>query len=200
MEDAGHSAEPRWLDADQQQQWYAFTYLLAQLPSALEARMQRDSGIAHFDYVVMSGLSTAPERTLRMSEIAQYTGSTLSRLSNVVIRLEKRGWVRRRPDPSDGRATLATLTEDGMDKVTAAAPGHVDAVRRLVFDPLTRAQQRQLGAVSRRILGALNAPCPTGWPGAAPPADQDCPRSAPSSPPDSSPDRPAGTTPPSPQK
>ncbi|MFF5277221.1 MarR family winged helix-turn-helix transcriptional regulator [Streptomyces sp. 900116325] len=173
MEDPQEVPEPRWLDADEQQQWYAFAYVLTQLPAALEARMQQNAGIAHFDYVVMSALSMAPERTLRMSEIAGYAGSTLSRLSNVVGRLEKRGWVSRRPDPSDGRSTLATLTDEGCTKVEAAAPSHVEAVRRLVFDPLTKAQQRQLGAASQRILGALNAPCPADWesPGATPPAD-----------------------------
>ncbi|MEV0779056.1 MarR family winged helix-turn-helix transcriptional regulator [Streptomyces sp. NPDC050433] len=163
MDDTPDTSGPRWLDTDEQQQWYAFAYMLTQLPAALEARMQRDTGIAHFEYVVLSALSTAPERTLRMSEVAQYAGSTLSRLSNVVIRLEKRGWVRRRPDPSDGRATLASLTDDGVDKVTAAAPSHVDAVRQLVFDPLTKAQQRQLGAASQRILGALDAPFSDEW-------------------------------------
>lgn len=169
MEEDREAGGTRWLDGDEQQQWYAFAYVLTQLPAALEAQMQREAGIAHFDYVVMSALSGMPERTLRMSELAQYAGSTITRLSNVVIRLEKRGWVRRHPDPSDGRATLATLTDEGMDKVTATAPGHVDAVRRLVFDPLTKAQQRQLGAVSQRILDALHAPCPTDWAQSTPP-------------------------------
>ncbi|MEE1791524.1 MarR family transcriptional regulator [Streptomyces sp. BE308] len=164
MEEEPETIGPRWLDADQQQQWYAFAYVLTQLPAALEVRMQRDAGIAQFDYIVMSSLSTAPERTLRMSDLARYAGSTLSRLSNVVIRLEKRGWVRRHPDLSDGRATLATLTDDGMDKVVAAAPGHVDAVRELIFDPLTKAQQRHLGDISRRMLAALNAPLPDNRP------------------------------------
>ncbi|MER7181188.1 MarR family transcriptional regulator [Streptomyces hyaluromycini] len=173
MEEERETAGPRWLDADQQQQWYAFAYVLTQLPAALEARMQRDAGIAQFDYVVMSSLSMAPDRTLRMSDLAQYAGSTLSRLSNVVIRLEKRGWMRRHPDPADGRATLATLTDDGMDKVVAAAPGHVDAVRQLIFDPLTKAQQRQLGAISQRMLAALQAPLPADWPGTTPSADRD---------------------------
>jgi len=163
VEDATEASEPKWLDADEQQQWYAFAYVLTQLPAALNAQMQRDAGIGHFEYLVLSALSMSPERTLRMSEIARYVGSTLTRLSNVVIRLEKRGWVRRNPDPADGRATLATLTDDGADKVATAAPWHVDTVRRLVFDPLTKAQQRQLGAVSQRILGALRAPCPTDW-------------------------------------
>jgi DNA-binding MarR family transcriptional regulator len=173
MEEERETTDPRWLDADQQQQWYAFAYVLTQLPAALEARMQRDAGIAQFDYVVMSSLSMAPERTLRMSDLAQYAGSTLSRLSNVVIRLEKRGWMRRHPDPADGRATLATLTDDGMDKVVAAAPGHVDAVRQLIFNPLTKARQRQLGAISQRMLAALQAPLPADWPGTTPSADRD---------------------------
>jgi DNA-binding MarR family transcriptional regulator len=160
MEDARDSQEPRWLDTDEQQQWYAFAYVLTLLPAALEAQMQRDAGIGHFDYLVLSSLSMAPERTLRMSEVAQYTGSTLSRLSNVVSRLEKQGWARRSPDPSDGRYTLATLTEAGWEKTAAAAPRHVEEVRRLVFDPLTKAQQRQLGAVAQRMLGALQAPGP----------------------------------------
>ncbi|MDT0541322.1 MULTISPECIES: MarR family transcriptional regulator [Streptomyces] len=175
MEDAPDAVEPRWLDGDEQQQWYAFAYVLTQFPAALETQMQRHAGISHFDYVVMSALSMAPERTLRMSEVAQYAGSTLSRLSNVVIRLEKRGWVRRHPDPADGRSTLATLTDEGFAKVEEAAPVHVEAVRRWIFDPLTKAQQRQLGAVSQRILGALHAPIPTDWPapGTASPADGD---------------------------
>ncbi|WP_433205994.1 MarR family winged helix-turn-helix transcriptional regulator [Nocardia sp. CA-107356] len=163
MDDPVGTSGPRWLDVDEQRQWYAFAYMLTLLPAALEAQMQRDSGIGHFDYLVLSSLSMAPEHTLRMSELAQYTGSTLSRLSNVVSRLEKRDWVHRRPDPADGRYTLATLTGDGLNKVTSAAPGHVGEVRRRVFDPLTKAQQRQLGAISQRILDALRAPCPTDW-------------------------------------
>lgn len=151
------------LGGDEQQQWYAFAYVLTQLPAALEAQMQRDAGIGHFEYMTLSALSGSPRRTLRMSDLAHYTGSTLSRLSNVVARLEKRGWVRRRPDPDDGRYTLATLTDEGQDTVVAAAPAHTEEVRRLVFDPLTKAQQRQMGAIAQRILQAMGAPCPTDW-------------------------------------
>jgi DNA-binding MarR family transcriptional regulator len=78
----------------------------------------------------------------------------------VVSRLEKRGWVRRTPDPADGRYTLATLTDDGWAKVTASAPTHIDEVRRLVFDPLTKAQQQQLGRISQRILKAIDPNTP----------------------------------------
>lgn len=155
--------EPRWLDAEEQQDWFAFAYLMTLLPAALEGQMHRESGLHHFDYMLLSALSMAPERTLRMSTLAHYTGSTLSRLSNVAGRLERAGWIRRHPDPEDGRTTLATLTDAGMATVEAAAPGHVAEVRRLIFDPLTRTQQRQLRTLSHRILGALDAPPPPGW-------------------------------------
>ncbi|MFI6456300.1 MarR family winged helix-turn-helix transcriptional regulator [Streptosporangium amethystogenes] len=118
--------------------------------------MQRDAGISQFEYVVLATLSTAPEQTMRMNLLAEYAGASLSRLSNVVSRLERRGWVRRSPDPSSGRTTLATLTDDGFTVVEDAAPRHVAEVRRLVFDPLTKAQQRQLGTIATRLLRAID--------------------------------------------
>jgi DNA-binding MarR family transcriptional regulator len=154
--DTDGRAEPRWLDSEQQRVWYAFAYLLIRLPAALDAQMQRAAGISQFEYLVLSALSMAPARTLRMSVLAQYTASTLSRLSNVIGRLERRGWVRREPDPADGRASLAVLTAHGWDMVVASAPGHVDEVRRLLFDPLTKTQQRQLGQIAQRVLAAID--------------------------------------------
>jgi len=105
---------------------------------------------------VLALLSEAPGRTLRMSELAMWAGSSLPRLSQVVARLEQRGWVRRTPDPADGRYTLATLTRTGQAKVTQAAPGHVREVRRLVFDPLTKTQARQLREIGQRITRAID--------------------------------------------
>jgi DNA-binding MarR family transcriptional regulator len=148
--------EPRWLDTDEQRIWYSFAYALTRLPAALDAQMQRDAGISQFEYMVLSALSMTPGRTLRMSVLAEYTASTLSRLSNVVSRLDGRGWVRREVDPNDRRASLAILTDDGLDKVVASAPAHVDEARRLVFDPLTKAQQRHLGQIAERILRAID--------------------------------------------
>jgi DNA-binding MarR family transcriptional regulator len=148
--------EPRWLDQEEQRTWLAFAGTLSRLPSALDAQLQRDAGISHFEYLVLAGLSMAAGRTLRMSDVAEFTSSSLSRLSNVVNRLERRGWVRRCPDPADGRYTLAVLTDDGWDKVVATAPGHVAEVRRLVFDPLTKAQQRHLRQISGRIMHTVD--------------------------------------------
>jgi DNA-binding MarR family transcriptional regulator len=148
--------EPRWLDAEESQAWRALAKTMFRLPGALDAQLRRDAGISHFEFEVLALLSEAPGRTLRMSALAMWAGGSLPRLSQVVARLEQRGWVRRAPDPADGRYTLATLTSEGQAKVTQAAPGHAREVRRLVFDPLTRAQARQLGEIGRRIIRAID--------------------------------------------
>src|SRR6266545_4942771 len=106
----GSDEEPRWLNDEEWQAWMALVSVLVRLPSALDAQLQRDAGISHIEYTTMAGLSEAPERTMRMSALAVFAESSLSRLSQVVGRLEKRGWLRRTPDPADGRYTLATLT------------------------------------------------------------------------------------------
>ena len=148
--------DPRWLDAEERQAWLALASTLNRLPAALDAQLRRDAGISHFEYQVLALLSEAPGRTLRMSALATLAEGSLPRLSQVVARLEQRGWVRRTPDPADGRYTLATLTDQGLAKVTEAAPGHVQEVRRLVFDPLTKTQSRQLREISRRIMRAID--------------------------------------------
>jgi len=148
--------DPRWLDAEETQAWRALASTLVRLPAALDAQLRRDAGISHFEYQVLALLSEAPGRTLRMSELATQAGGSLPRLSQVIARLEQRGWVRRTPDPADGRYTLATLTDQGRAKVTQAAPGHVQEVRRLVFDPLTKTQSRQLREIGRRITRATD--------------------------------------------
>ena len=127
-----------WLTDEQQAAWRPFIALLLRLPAALDAQLQRDAGITNFDYLVLSGLSESPSRTLRMSELAAIANSSLSRLSHVVSRLEARGWVRREPCPGDGRFINAVLTDEGWQKVLATAPGHVAAVRELLLAPLSR--------------------------------------------------------------
>ncbi len=147
---------PRWLDDDERAVWLALVGVMIRVPAALDRQLQRDSNMSHFEYQVLAGLSDAPGRTLRMSRLAEFTEGSLPRLSQVVSRLEGRGWVVRHPDPNDGRFTLATLTDDGFAELERAAPGHVEAVRRLVFDPLTPTQHAQLLDIGRAILDALD--------------------------------------------
>jgi DNA-binding MarR family transcriptional regulator len=143
-----------WLSDEQQAAWRPFVALLLRLPALLDAELQKDAGITQFDYLVLSGLSEAPGRTLRMSELAATASSSMSRLSHVVSRLEAKGWVRREPCPGDGRFINAVLTEEGWGKVKATAPGHVAAVRELLVDTLTSEEFAQLGALSAKILAA----------------------------------------------
>lgn len=125
------------------------------MPSALDTQLQTDADVNYFDYGVLYALAHAPDRTLRMSVLAGYANSSLSRLSRAASRLEARGWIKRSPDPTDGRYTLALLTENGARKVDQATPGHVQAVRQLVLAPLTQPQTRQLREISQRILRAI---------------------------------------------
>ncbi|WP_129669781.1 MarR family winged helix-turn-helix transcriptional regulator [Phytoactinopolyspora endophytica] len=142
---------PRWLSPDEQDAWRALVGVLILLPASLDAQLQRDSGISHFEYAVMSALSEAPQRTRCMSELADLANGSLSRLSHVVKRLERRGWVRREPRPEDGRYTNAILTGEGWDKVVESAPGHVEAVREMVFDVLSEEEVEQLRRIGQRI-------------------------------------------------
>src|ERR1700760_4427998 len=149
------STEPRWLSGPEQEAWKAVSALMLQLPGPLDAQLQQDSGLSLYEYLVLSSLSMAPDRTARMSELARLANGSQSRLSNVARRLEDRGWLRREPDPNDGRSTVARLTDRGWDVVEAAAPGHVEAVRRMVIDPLTGPQLEALSAAAHGIVRGL---------------------------------------------
>ena len=149
--------EPRWLDDEEQRAWRQLAAVILKLPAALEAQLQRDAGLSHFEYWVIALLSEAPDRSLRLSQLATQANASLSRLSHVVSRLEGRGWVTRRRCPDDARATLAVLTHAGWEQVVAAAPGHVDTVRRLVFDGLDSGDVTELARLCRKILDRVHA-------------------------------------------
>jgi DNA-binding MarR family transcriptional regulator len=148
-------AEPSWLSDDERDAWIRLVGVFIKLPAALDAQLQRDAGVSHFEYMVLSRLSEASDHTLRMSDLAVLANGSLSRLSHVVTRLERRGWVRRESCPGDGRYTNAVLTEDGWAKVQATAPGHVAAVRSLVIDALHPEQVEQLRDISQAIMARV---------------------------------------------
>src|SRR4051812_44433753 len=144
-----------WLDDEQQKLWHDLRTVVIALPTLLDRQMQRDEGISNFEYSVMARLSMTESRTMRLSDLAAQCNSTLPRLSKVMVRFEQQGWIVRHPDPDNGRYTRAALTALGLRKVSESAPAHVDQVKRLVFDPLSRAQQRHLGAALARIAAPV---------------------------------------------
>jgi len=148
----------RWLSDAELHSWVPFSGMLLNLLSALDAQLQRDARLSLFSYLVLAGLSEAPEHTMPMSELAIWANGSLPRLSHAVTSLERRGWVHRSPAPGNGRVTMATLTESGNAKLVATAPKHVEAVRRYVLDTLSDEQLSQLGEVSRAILGVVAGP------------------------------------------
>lgn len=148
-------ANTGWLSAEEMSAWRRFVAVVELLPGALDAQLQRDADLSHFEYFVMAMLSETPGRTLRMTELSIETNATLPRLSHLVARLEKRGYVRRTPCEEDRRATNATLTTSGWEKVVAAAPGHVGAVRHNVIDPLGPRDIADLDRIMGRMLSRL---------------------------------------------
>ncbi|HEX2806386.1 MAG TPA: MarR family transcriptional regulator [Kineosporiaceae bacterium] len=147
----------RWLDADEQRAWRAYLSATQLLQAQLDRELQRDSGIPHAYYEILVRLSEAPDRVLRMSELANAAESSRSRLSHAVARLEAAGWVSRESCPTDRRGSFARLTDSGFAALEAAAPSHVASVRRHVIDQLTPEQVRQLGQISEAMLAGLRS-------------------------------------------
>jgi DNA-binding MarR family transcriptional regulator len=147
----------RWLDDEEQRTWRAFLAAIRLLSAELDRELQRDADMPHTYYEILVALSEAPARTLRMNQLADMSQSSRSRLSHAVSRLEEAGWVQRRACPTDKRGALAVLTDEGFAALEAAAPGHVEAVRRNLFDALTPEQVAQLGQISAAIRDRLAA-------------------------------------------
>jgi len=147
----------RWLDEDELQAWLKLAGVMLKLSPALDSQLQRDSDLTHFDYLCLAMLSETEERTLPMSELAARTNASLSRLSHVVSKLEKRGWVARCPSPASRRVTLVRLTEEGWGVLVAAAPGHVETVRSQVFDDLTPDDVKALHRIAGHIVERIEA-------------------------------------------
>ena len=149
--------EVPWLSPGELRAWLSVVDLLIKLPWAIDTQLQRDSGVSMTEYMAMAMLSSAPQRTMRMSELAKVTNASLSRLSHLVKRLEQREWIRREQDSVDARVTNAILTDVGMATLSSAAPGHVHTVRKLVLDSLPAGHLRRLAQDATAIVTAISA-------------------------------------------
>jgi DNA-binding MarR family transcriptional regulator len=149
------AGEPRWLDAEQQKAWRAWLYSSLLLQDRLDRELTHETGISHAYYEILVQLSEAPCRALRMSQLAERSLSSRSRLSHAVSRLEERGWVRRQVCEEDGRGQLAVLTDEGFAALEAAAPIHVEGVRRHLFDQLTPDQVAAMRDIGETLMRHL---------------------------------------------
>jgi DNA-binding MarR family transcriptional regulator len=150
-----HSEGPGWLTPEEMKTWRALHEVVTGLPIVLGDELRREVGLSFLEYYVLAGLSEQPDHSLRMSQLALLANSELSRLSHLVGRLEKRGFVRRRPDPTDGRFNLAVLTSAGRKIVNRAAPLHVMHVRQLIFDVLDQSEQRALSSALIKVRAEI---------------------------------------------
>jgi DNA-binding MarR family transcriptional regulator len=148
--------DTRWLTDDEQKAWRAFIGATQLLFDELDRELQRDAGMPHGYYEILVKLSETPGRTLRMSQLAEQSLSSPSRLSHAVARMEKAGWVTRRRCPTDRRGLLATLTDEGFRVLEAAAPGHVAAVRQYLLDPLSAEQVEKLREISTAVFNRVS--------------------------------------------
>jgi DNA-binding MarR family transcriptional regulator len=152
----GDEPPVKWLTDAEVSSWLSVVRMMTWLPWSIDQQLRRDSGLGMVEYQVLARLSQSPERTMRMSSLADLANSSLSRLSHLVKRLEDRGFVRREPDPADGRFTNAILTDEGFQVLAEAAPGHVAHVRSLVIDILSPEQLRRMGQAADRIMSRID--------------------------------------------
>ncbi|MEE1938264.1 MarR family transcriptional regulator [Streptomyces sp. TRM 70361] len=158
---------PRGLDREEQATWRSFLLASRLLFDQLEREMKQDAALSFSDYELLSRLSRAPGRSMRMADVAAACVFDRSRLSHAIDRLVRNGWVCRVPCPSTSRGQLACLTDEGLEKVRQADRGHVEQLRSRVLDRLTDEQKTALREVSEVLAtGILDRPklVSMGWP------------------------------------
>ncbi|MEU8278085.1 MarR family winged helix-turn-helix transcriptional regulator [Microbispora bryophytorum] len=147
---------PRWLDADEQRAWRAYLRMQGRLTARLNRQLQADSGLSLADYDVLVHLTDREEGRLRPYELQRDLQWEQSRLSHHLTRMQHRGLVRREECADDGRGAYVVVTEEGRRAIAAAAPGHVETVRHLFFDGLTREQVTALEQLATDVLDRLD--------------------------------------------
>lgn len=144
-------ADVPWLSLEQQQAWRAYLIGVARVTEALNRQLERDAGLSLSEYEILVRLSEAPDRAVRMSELATSLVHSRSRLTHTVGRMEQRGLVERQACPADKRGVNCALTQAGHDLLVAAAPGHVRAVRSHLVDRLSPEEFAALGAAMAKV-------------------------------------------------
>ena len=150
----------RWLTEEEQRAWRGLLRMTSQLNARMNRQLQDAYGVSLADYDVLVVLSEAPTGRLRVFEIADALAWEQSRVSHQLARMQRRGLVARQECPSDARGAFVVLTDVGRAAIERAAPAHVETVRQLVFDGLSRDQVATLTAVTSHVLERLHATQP----------------------------------------
>ncbi|MGJ6981460.1 MarR family winged helix-turn-helix transcriptional regulator [Aestuariimicrobium soli] len=143
--------EVRWLDDEQQRVWRLWLHGSARVNDRLDAQL-RSVGLDLGDYEILVSLVEGDDRERRMSDLAEMVHQSRSRLTHAIKRMEANGWVARRPAPDDRRGVIATLTDEGFALLERAAPGHVQAVREILVDPVEPDDYAALGRAMAAVL------------------------------------------------
>ena len=149
-----NATAPRWLNAAEMKAWRRYIIASRRLLEALDSDLEgHDLSMA--DYEILAQLSDAPERKMRMSELAEIALLSRSRLSHRMKVMEKAGWVKREACPSDKRGYFAVMTPKGWKAIVAAAPDHVESVRARFVDHLSKVDQEIISAIFLRVEDSL---------------------------------------------
>ena len=146
-------AEPKWLNEEEREGWLFISSIIFNLTRQLDNQLQQDADLSYVEYMVLVGLSESEDHELTMTQLALATNTLPARLSRVVARLEKDGYVSRSLSAEDRRVSICHLLPQGLQKLQDAAPGHVAQVRHEIFDHLTEDQVRALANIGESILG-----------------------------------------------
>ena len=151
---ANKSPNPRWLNPREMKAWRSYIIASRRLLEALDSDLVgHDLSMA--DYEVLAQLSDAPNRRMRMSELAELAMLSKSRLSHRMKVMEKAGWVRRELCSEDKRGSWAIMTDKGFKAIVAAAPCHVDSVRKRFIDQLSTKEQGELAGIFSHLTEEL---------------------------------------------
>jgi len=146
----------RWLTAEEQRVWRRWMTLNAQLSATLQRELQDDAGLSTQDYEVLVHLTDNAEGRMRVTDLARLMQWERSRVSHHVTRMERRHLVQRVECAEDGRGAFVVITQQGRAAIEQAAPGHVNTVRRLVFDVLNPEEVDSFGAIIDKALAQLD--------------------------------------------
>ena len=149
------TTEPRWLDEAEDRAWRGYMRMRTLLHAQIVRDLAREAHLSGPDYDVLSNVSEAPGRRVRLGDLAARMAWSRSRLSHHITRMEQRGLVTREDCASDGRGAFVVLTDAGWRAIQDAAPGHVASVRRHFVDLLSREQLDALAEISQTVVRRL---------------------------------------------